>query len=405
MDTGTLPVAEPARRTDALPPVVTLPRPRRMFTARIALPPLSSVVAPDAALLAAVTLFLAGFGLLMVLSSSSVEAGQVSGDPFADFLRQGAATIVGIPLMLAAGRAPRTMWLRLGPWALAATVALQVLTALTPIGTRVGGNQNWIRIGSFSVQPSELVKVALILTVAGFFTRRPARTLGAKGLVPVLLLGAVAIGAVALGQDMGTCMILAGILLAGLVFADVRMGAIIGLFVLASPIAVVFVLLTGSRVARVTAWVQGCAGQQLDSCWQSQQGTWALAAGGILGKGLGNSVSKWFWLPEADNDFILAVIGEETGLVGLTLLLGLFVALTVGFLRVSTATRDPFARVATGMTLAWIVGQALINMAVVLGFLPVLGVPLPFISSGGSSMVANLLAVGCVMSLARRPAP
>jgi cell division protein FtsW len=148
--------------------------------------------------------------------------------------------------------------------------------------------------------------------------------------------------------------------------------------------------------------MQGCSGQQLDSCWQSQQGTWALAAGGLLGKGIGNSVSKWFWLPEADNDFILAVIGEETGLLGLTLLLGLFVALTVGFLRVTTAARDPFTRVATGMTLAWIVGQALINMAVVLGFLPVLGVPLPFISSGGSSMVANLLAVGCVLSLARQ---
>jgi len=330
-----------------------------------------------------------------------VEAGQESGNPFADFIRQGLATILGIPLMLLAGRAPRILWLRIAPWTLVVTIAVQLLTALTPLGTHVGGNQNWIRIGPVSVQPSEFVKLALVLTVAAFFTRRPGRALGVKGLLPPVLLGVAAIGAVALGRDMGTCMILAGILIAGLVFADVRWGAILGLFVLASPIAVGAVLVTGSRVARVTAWVQGCAGQQLDSCWQSQQGTWALAAGGLFGKGIGNSVSKWFWLPEADNDFILAIIGEETGLVGLTLLLALFVALTVGFLRVATATRDPFTRVATGMTLAWIVGQALINMAVVLGFLPVLGVPLPFISSGGSSMVANLLAVGCVLSLAR----
>jgi cell division protein FtsW len=401
MDTGTLPVAEQRNEAAALPPVIALPRPRRMFTARVALPPITRLVPPNAALLAAVTLFLAGFGLLMVLSSSSVEAGRAAGDPFADFARQGAATFVGIPLMLLAGRAPHRLWLRLAPWALGVTIVVQLLTALTPLGTRVGGNQNWIRIGPVSIQPSEFVKLALILAVAGFFARRPARTLGLKGLVPVVLLGAVAIVAVGLGRDMGTCMILAGILLAGLVFADVRLGAIIGLFVVASPFAIVSVLVTGSRVERVSAWVQGCAGQQLDSCWQSQQGTWALAAGGIFGKGIGNSVSKWFWLPEADNDFILAVIGEETGLIGLTLLLGLFVALTVGFLRVATATRDPFTRVATGMTLAWIVGQALINMAVVLGFLPVLGVPLPFISSGGSSMVANLLAVGCVLSLAR----
>lgn len=399
MDTGTLPAG--TRDERALPPVVALPRPRRMFTARIALPPISGLVAPNAALLAAVTLFLAGFGLLMVLSSSSVEAGQVAGDPFADFLRQGAATFLGIPLMLLAGRARRTLWLRLAPLALGATVLLQLLTALTPLGTRVGGNQNWIRIGPVSVQPSEFVKLALILAVAGFFSRRSGRTLGLKRLLPVLLVGAVAIGSVALGRDMGTCMVLGGILLAGLVFADVRLGVILGLFLAASPFVVLSVVFTGSRMDRISAWAQGCAGQQLDSCWQSQQGTWALAAGGILGKGLGNSVSKWFWLPEADNDFILAVIGEETGLVGVTVLLGLFVALTIGFLRVSTATRDPFTRVATGMTLTWIVGQALINMAVVLGFLPVLGVPLPFISSGGSSMVANLLAVGCVLSLAR----
>ena len=396
MDTGTLSLVPPPEETAP----AAEPR-RRMFTARIGLPPLERLVSPNAALLAAVTLFLAVFGLVMVLSSSSVEAGQEAGDPFADFLRQGAATILGIPLMLLAARAPTRLWLRLAPVALVVTVIVQLLTALTPLGTRVGGNQNWLRFGPISVQPSEFVKLALVLSVAAFFARRRGRDLGVKGLAPVVLVGVVAIAVVAAGRDMGTCMILAGILLAGLVFADVRWGSIVGLFVLASPIAVVSVVYTGSRVDRITAWAQGCAGQQLDSCWQSQQGTWALAAGGIFGKGIGNSVSKWFWLPEADNDFILAIIGEETGLIGLTLLLALFVALTVGFLRVVTSARDPFTRVATGMTLAWIVGQALINMAVVLGFLPVLGVPLPFISSGGSSMVANLLAVGCVLSLAR----
>ena len=412
MDTDTLPRIDRSSRPASAPsaahatgtpaPVVALPRPARMFTARVALPPVARFVPPNAALLAAVTLFLAGFGLLMVLSSSSVEAGRDAGDPFSHFLRQSAATIAGIVLMLFASRAPRTLWLRVAPWALGGAIGVQLLTALTPLGSRVGGNQNWIRIGPASIQPSEFVKVALILAVAGFFTRRPARTLGVKGLAPVLLLGIVAIASVALGKDMGTCMILAGIVLAGLVFADVRWGPILTLVAGGAVAATIAVQAAGSRVERVGAWMQGCAGQQLDSCWQSQQGTWALAAGGVLGKGLGNSVSKWFWLPEADNDFILAVIGEETGLVGLTLLLGLFVALTVGFLRVLTAARDPYTRVATGMTLAWIVGQALTNMAVVLGFLPVLGVPLPFISSGGSSMVANLLAVGCVLSLARQ---
>jgi cell division protein FtsW len=183
---------------------------------------------------------------------------------------------------------------------------------------------------------------------------------------------------------------------------------VIGILAVASGL--LFTLLafaTGSRIDRITAWTGGgCHGDVLGTCWQGQQATWALANGGLFGVGIGNSVSKWFWLPEADNDFILAIIGEETGLVGLTVLLLLFVALTVVALRIYSASGDRFTRAVTGMMLVWLVGQAFANIAVVLGIAPVFGVPLPFISSGGTSMIANLLAVGCVLALANaRPSP
>lgn len=371
-----------------------------MRTARLSLPALERIGSPEYHLLGAITLFLCAFGLVMVLSSSSVEQGEDGGDPFAHFQKQAIALFLGLAMMLLASRAAPGLWRRVAPFALIASVAVQLLTALTPIGTRVNGNQNWIQAGPLSVQPSEFVKFALVLCTASFFSRRPGRSATLRDLTPILVQGSLAVGSVALGKDMGTCTVMGVILIAGLFFADVPARVLLGVVGATGALGALFLLTGGSRVVRLGAWVHGCAGQQLDACWQSVQGTWALAAGGVFGVGLGNSVSKWSWLPEADNDFILAIIGEETGLVGLTVLLGLFVALTVAFLRITTRARDPFARIAAGMTLAWIVGQALTNMAVVLGMLPVLGVPLPFISSGGSSMVANLLAIGCVMSLA-----
>ena len=168
------------------------------------------------------------------------------------------------------------------------------------------------------------------------------------------------------------------------------------------PCWLLFSQANGSRTDRLAAWSNGCT-DLLGTCWQTTQAQWALANGGLTGVGIGNSVSKWFWLPEADNDFIAAVIGEETGLLGLAVLLGCFVAMAVVLLRIATRTHDRFTRAAAGMTLAWLVGQAFANIAVVVGVAPVFGVPLPFVSAGGSSLLANLAVVGCVMALADRP--
>ncbi len=398
MDTETV-----IRRATA--PVVPLFAKRRPTTFRIALPPLPKVGTANYYALGAITLFLAVFGLMMVLSASSVEQGQSVGNPYADFGKQAMAEGLGVAAMLLVSRLKPRILVLAAPWVFASALALQVVTVLTPLGTTVNGNRNWIRIAGTSVQPSEFVKLGLVLVLAAFFARRKAERLGVKGLAPVLIPSVLAIGAVLLGKDLGTALIIGGIVFAGLYFAGVRW-PVLGLF--GGSAAVVFAVMAmsrGSRVDRLAAWSGGCGADVLGTCWQSQQATWALANGGLFGVGIGNSVSKWFWLPEADNDFILAIIGEETGLIGLVVLLALFVALTVVALRIHTGTPDRFTRAASGMVLTWLVGQAFANIAVVLGILPVFGVPLPFISSGGSSMIANLLAVGCVMALANQAAP
>jgi cell division protein FtsW len=386
----------------AVAPVVRLPVARRPVVQRITLPSLAAVGGADSLALGALTLFLTAFGLLMVLSSSSVEAG-VAGNPYGDFATQAVAAFVGAGAMLALATRLRTLLLaRLAPVVFFGAVLLQRLTALTPLGTNIGGNQNWIRIAGVSVQPSEFVKLGLVLLLASFFSRRPGERLGVKGMLPPTLFTAVAVAAVYLGHDLGTCLILALIGFGGFLLSNVRLPVLLVLGGGAAGALMLFSQANGSRTDRLSAWSQGCT-DLLGTCWQTTQAQWALANGGLTGVGIGNSVSKWFWLPEADNDFIAAVIGEETGLLGLAVLLACFVAMAVVLLRIATRTHDRFTRAAAGMTLAWLVGQAFANIAVVVGVAPVFGVPLPFVSAGGSSLIANLAAVGCVMALADRP--
>jgi cell division protein FtsW len=168
-----------------------------------------------------------------------------------------------------------------------------------------------------------------------------------------------------------------------------------------------------SRQNRIQAFLSGCktADDFAGNCWQTVHGWWALASGGFFGVGLGNSKLKWSWLPEADNDFIFAIIGEELGLLGAILVLVLFIVLAITFVRIVRANSDPFARITVSAVMVWIVGQAFVNIAVVLGVLPVLGVPLPLISAGGSALVTSLIGIGIVLSFARqspdavRPSP
>ena len=364
---------------------------------------------PEYFMLLGTTIFLVAFGLVMVLSSSSIESRVEDGDFFAKASRQGLYALVGLPLMLIAARAPMSFWKRWAWHAMIIAIVAQLLVVATNLGVGNGYNRNWLRIGSFTAQPSEVVKLALIIWLAKVLTSKSHLLNNWKHVaLPIAPVAGAAIFFVLLGNDLGTAIILVAVVIGALFYSGVRLRIIAAALAIISVIGIVAVQLSDSRRTRIGAWMEGCtnpADLPLD-CWQTVHGWEALASGGVFGVGLGNSTAKWSWLPEADNDFIFAIIGEELGLIGAILVLLLFVILTICFIRIIRFSRDPFAKIATSVAMVWIVGQAFVNIAVVLGVLPVLGVPLPLVSAGGSALITTLVAIGIVLSFARtKPEP
>jgi cell division protein FtsW len=358
---------------------------------------------PDALLIVATVIFLVLFGLVMVLSSSAVTSAQNNeGDFFAIFLRQGLFALIGIPLMLMIARLPAIFWRRWARHAVMVGLALQLLV-FTGLGYDYGGNQNWISIAGFTAQPSEFLKLALVVWLATVLADRAnAFTDWRSVVIPAVPVSLVAVVLVLLGQDLGTASIMIAIVLAALFFAGAPLRYLAGMVAVIVLGAVLFALTSTSRSNRIDVWLNGCAPEDYEfTCWQSVHALWALGSGGVFGVGLGNSATKWRWLPHAESDFIFAIIGEELGLIGALVVLVLFAVLAIGLVRLVRRHENPFHRVATGAIMVWIIGQAMVNIAVVLGLLPVLGLPLPFISAGGSALVSSLLAIGVVLSLAR----
>jgi cell division protein FtsW len=359
-------------------------------------------------LLLGTTLFLLALGLVMVLSSSSIEDGASAGhDFFATFARQGLYALIGVPLLLIASRMPIGFWKKWAWPAVVITSLLQLLVFVPGLGFDFQGNRNWIRIGAFTGQPSELVKLALILWIAWILAAKKNLLHDWKHVfIPIAPVTGVAIALVLLGKDLGTSLILLMIVLGCLFYAGVRLRIIGVAFLVSALVALVFSQIRTSRSTRITAYLTGCTNKNdlLGNCWQSVHAWWGIASGGIFGSGLGESKEKWSWLPNAANDFIFAIVGDELGFIGAVLVLALFVVLAISFVRIIRTSRDPFAKIVTAGVMVWLVGEAFVNIAVVLGLLPVLGVPLPFISAGGSSLVASLVAVGVVLSFARHRA-
>jgi len=361
---------------------------------------------PEFVVMVATVLFLVIFGLVMVLSSSFVGSALGNdGNFFATFVRQAIWALVGIPLMLILSNLPPMTWKRTAPAFFLAALALQALV-FTPLGISSGGNTNWINVMGLSGQPSEILKVALVVWMASILADRIDDVRDYRVLISPLVIGVViALGLVVVGRDLGTMGVM--VLIAfGIVFlAGARL---LHLFVVASGAAVIVAMIavtSPSRVNRMMTWFSGCQEEDyLTTCWQIVHSTFALGSGGVWGVGLGNSRAKWSWLPEAETDFIFAIVGEELGLIGTGLVILSFVVLAVAMARLARANPDPFARLVTGGVMVWLIGQALVNIAVVLELLPVLGVPLPFMSMGGSALVSSLIAVGIVMAVNRESA-
>jgi len=371
-------------------------------TARVRVRKVFAAASLDYFLLLGTTLFLVIFGLVMVLSSSSIES-HVAGDSFfASFLRQGLFALIGVPLMLLASTIPTTFWKRWAWHLVGGSLVLQFLV-FTPLGFGYGGNRNWLNLGVVSIQPSESVKLALILWIALILSKKEGALNSMRDVwLPIGLVAGVSVVFVGAGNDLGTLIVILLIVFGAMFFSGIRSRFLVPPLLLVGFLGLVMAFSGSSRTRRINSWLFGCTeADYINLCWQPIHGTWALAAGGIFGVGLGNSKAKWSWLPEADNDYIFSIIGEELGLVGGILVLVLFILLAVIFVRIIRKNTDPFARIVTSGVMVWVVGQALVNIGVVLGALPVLGVPLPLISAGGSALISTLVAIGVVLSFAR----
>jgi cell division protein FtsW len=352
--------------------------------------------------LLSVTAVLVLIGLIMVLSASAVISYKSSDSSYTIFLRQLQFAAVGTVALVVASRLSVATWRNLAVPSLLGAMGLQLLV-FTPLGMRVNGNTNWLSFGPVTLQPSEFGKLGLVLFGAAVLTRK-RRLLGHHKhvLVPyVVPFAAAAIGLVLLGHDLGTVIVMSAIVAAVLFTA----GASWKLFATGGAafalMALLMIVTSPNRLKRFDVWL-GKDTDPFGAARQPLHGRYALADGGWWGVGLGASREKWQWLSEPHNDFIYAIIGEELGLPGTLVVLGLFAVLALACYRLVLRTDDFFTRLATGGVMAWILVQAMVNIGAVIGLLPVIGVPLPLVSSGGSSLVTTMLALGMLLSFARR---
>ncbi len=370
----------------------------RGLTAKVSLGRLFTPVSTEFLLIASTSLALTIFGLVMVLSATSANPNA----PFEGALKQGIFAVVGIPLMFVVSRV-KVAWLKKVAWPLLiGAIAFQLLVFVPGLGIESYGNRNWIGIAGFTVQPSEFLKLALALWVAAILLRKQARLgIWHHVFIPVVPVAALAIGTVIAGGDLGTAMVLVLVVLGCLFFSGVKLRLFILPLVLGIAGVLAYALSSENRMKRILAAFNPDDCDYFRECYQSTHGIWGMANGGVFGLGLGNSQEKYGWLPAAANDYIFAIVGEELGLIGCLLVLALFGAFAVGAFHIIRKTDDPFIRVATGGIVVWIIGQALINIGVVLRVFPVMGVPLPFMSQGGTALLSVLLACGVLLAFAR----
>lgn len=344
--------------------------------------------------------FLVVVGLIMVLSSSATDSIRAGNNGFTVFLSQARSAILGIVMMVIASQVSFDWLRRQIFWIFVGAIGLQCVTLL--FGYSVGGNKNWLKLGPISLQPSEILKLAMILYLAEYLTRHDGLREFSKTWFRPTMMSAIAIGSVLLGKDLGTGLVMTAIMVGVLMFAGMpriwfwRISAGVALGVL------VMLQIGGSRIGRINAWLHPDWPDPNQYNWQQDHAMWAFASGGWTGVGLGKSQLKWSWIPEAENDFIFAIIGEEGGLIFSLVFVGLFVALTYLLVFAAEENSDMFSSYLIQGLMVWIAVQATVNIAVVLDWLPVLGVPLPLISAGGSSLVMLLTAFGLVLGAERQ---
>nr|WP_233509939.1 putative lipid II flippase FtsW [Actinomadura craniellae] len=350
------------------------------------------------------TMMLLGLGLTMVLSASSVSQLQKTGSAFTLVQKQAMWMALGLPAMWVAARLQVKAFRALAyPLLLLSAIALSM--ALIPgLGREAGGATRWIDFGFVQLQPSEPAKLALVLWGADLLARKEKLKLltdWRQLLVPLLPATGVLVLLVMFGSDLGTTLVLLTIFLALLWVIGAPGRLFLGMSGLICLLVAILIVVEPYRMRRLTGFLDP-SGDPLGDRYQGMQGLYAVATGGWFGTGLGESRAKWDYLPHAETDFIFAIIGEELGLIGTLVVLGLFGLLAYAGLRIARRVKDPFMRLAASGATAWLVVQAIVNIGAVIGVLPITGIPLPLVSYGGSALIPTLIALGMLLAFAKR---
>lgn len=347
------------------------------------------------------TLGLAIFGCIMVLSASSVTMISQGQSPFSQVSSQVMFLILGVIAMAGITRIPVGYYHKKSVVYAMLIVALVMQLAVVVVGVEVNGNRNWLKLpGIGQIQPSEFSKLAIIMWLAWVYSRHGdiSRSIWRTLFPSIYGVGALVL-LIMLGGDMGTAMVYGFIFVGMMWLAGASRSSLLKIGGAFAALALVGVLSSANRVARIFGVWGSCTNA---NCDQANSGEVALATGGFLGVGLGQSRQKYNYLAEAHNDYIFAIIGEELGLLGTLAVLLLYVGLVYCAVRIMLRTTDPLVRLATGGIMIWLTSQAIINMGMVSRILPVIGVPLPFVSYGGSSLLSSLFAAGLLLAFARQ---
>ena len=358
-------------------------------------------------LIAGITGLLLCLGLVMVLSTASVVDLENSKSPYHDFEVQLAGVVVGLPVMWVAARSSPRLFRALAYPLLAVAILGLALTLIPGVARVEGGAARWIALGPLTFQPSELAKLALAVWGADLLARKEKLGMLAdwRHMLMPLLPGTALLALLVMSErDLGTTCILLAVFLALLWIIGAPGRVFAALLILMALVLVLLIVTESYRAQRLSAFLGSSpAGTDTAStAWQATQAKYALGSGGIFGVGLGGSTEKWGWLPESTSDFIFAIIGEEFGLLGTLCVTALYGGLAYAGLRVARRVTDTFGRLLCVSITAWIVVEAAVNIGVVIGVLPVVGVPLPLVSQGLSSAMVTMVGLGMLMSFARR---
>ena len=351
----------------------------------------------DYQLLVVTTLGLVAFGLVMVYSASSARAALAADDPAYYLKRQAVYALVGIVALVLLSRTDYRRLRVVVPPLLIGSFAL--LVAVLVLADPVNGARRWIEVGPATIQPSELAKLAIALWLASYLARSPAPQSLGELLRPVGVVVGTALALVIVEPDLGTAIAIAIMVGAVLLVAGTQFSTLLGAGLAGMALVAAAIWLEPYRRERILSFLDPWQDPE-NAGFQSVQAMLALGSGGLFGTGLGESVQKVYYLPEASTDMIYAIIGEELGLVGAVAVLAAFVIFGYAGFNVALACRDPFGKLLAAGITALICGQAAVNISAVMGLAPLTGIPLPFVSYGGSSLIVGLASVGILLNIA-----